>query len=63
MTFKEKRELESLPGLIAEKEKKKEELVAVISDPEFFKKNAHKSVEVNREIESINSELELLFER
>lgn len=63
MTFKEKRELESLPELIAEKEKKKEELVAVISDPEFFKKNAHKSVEVNREIETINSELESLFER
>jgi ATP-binding cassette subfamily F protein uup len=63
MTFKEKRELESIPDLIAEKEQKKEELVAIISDPEFFKKNAHKSVEVNREIESINSELELLFER
>jgi len=63
MTFKEKRELEALPELIAEKEKKKEELVAIISDPEFFKKNAHKSVEINREIEAVNSELESLFER
>lgn len=63
MTFKEKRELEAIPELIAEKEKRKEELVAVISDPEFFKKNAHKSVEVNREIEGINADLEALFER
>ncbi|HOP28378.1 MAG TPA: ATP-binding cassette domain-containing protein [Spirochaetota bacterium] len=63
MTFKEKRELEALPELIAEKEKRKEELVAIISDPEFFKKNAHKSVEINREIEAVNSELESLFER
>ncbi len=63
MTFKEKRELESIPELIAEKEKKKEELVAIISDPEFFKKNAHKSVEINREIEALNSKLESLFER
>ncbi len=63
LTFKEKRELESIPELIAEKEKKKEELVAIISDPDFFKKNAHKAVEVNREIEAISSELESLFER
>lgn len=63
MTFKEKRELESLPEFIAVKEKRREELVAAISDPEFFKKNARKSVEINCEIEAINAELENLFER
>jgi len=63
MTFKEKRELETLPEMIAEKEKRKEELVAVISDPEFFKKNAHKAVEVNREMQLLDSELEKLFIR
>ena len=63
MTFKEKRELEALPELIAEKEKKKEELVALISDPEFFKKNAHKAAEVNNEMKALDSELESLFER
>lgn len=63
MTFKEKREFETIPDLIAEKEKKKEELVGIINDPEFYQKNAHRAHEVNKEIEALDRELETLFER
>ena len=63
LTFKEKRELESLPEEIAEMEKKKDELIAIISDPEFYKKQAARSVEVNREIEEADLAIEQMLER
>jgi len=63
MSFKEKRELESLPAEIEALEGKKGELVALISDPEFYKKNAARAGEVNREISQIDSSLEGLMER
>jgi ATP-binding cassette subfamily F protein uup len=63
MTFKEKREFETIPDEIAAKEKRKEELVALIHDPEFYQQQAHRAAEVNREIESLDSELDALFER
>lgn len=63
LTFKEKRELETLPDEIAAVEKKKDELVALISDPEFYKKNAARSVEVNREIGELDVEHERLMQR
>jgi len=63
MTFNEKKEFETIPDEISAKEKRKEELVALINDPEFYQKNAHKAAEVNSEMEKIDSELEALFER
>jgi len=63
MTFKEKKEFETIPDDIAAKEKRKEELVALINNPEFYQKQAHKAHEVNREIEALDSELEFLFDR
>ncbi|HPS58330.1 MAG TPA: ATP-binding cassette domain-containing protein [Spirochaetota bacterium] len=63
LTFKEKRELETIPEMIAAVEKKKDELVALISDPEFYKKNAARSVEVNREIGELDAEHERLMQR
>ncbi len=63
LSFNEKKELEQLPEQIAELEQKKKELVELISDPEFYKKEAARSVEVNREIEAIDSRLEHMLER
>lgn len=63
MTFKEKKEFETIHDVIAAKEKRKEELVILIHDPEFYQQQAHKAGEVNKEIESLDSELEALFER
>ncbi|HNX24004.1 MAG TPA: ATP-binding cassette domain-containing protein [Spirochaetota bacterium] len=63
MTFKEKKEFETIPDDIAAKEKRKEELVALIHDPEFYQQQAHKASEVNKEIESIDADLEALFDR
>ena len=63
LTFKEKRVLESLPEEIAEMEKKKDELIAIISDPEFYKKHAARSAEVNREIEETDLAIEQMLER
>lgn len=63
LTFREKRELELLPDQIAANEKKKDELVAIISDPEFYKKNAARAVDVNREIEQLDAEHEKLMHR
>ncbi len=63
MTFKEKREFETIPDEISTLEKRKEELVAMLHDPDFFKQQAHKAGEVNREIEGLDSALESLFER
>jgi ATP-binding cassette subfamily F protein uup len=63
MTFKEKKEFETIPDDIAAKEKRKEELVALIHDPEFYQQQAHKAAEVNKEIESIDADLEALFDR
>jgi ATP-binding cassette subfamily F protein uup len=63
MTFKEKKEFETIHDVIAAKEKRKEELVILIHDPEFYQQQAHKAGEVNKEIESLDSELEVLFER
>ncbi len=63
MTFKEKKEFETIHDVIEAKEKRKEELVTLIHDPEFYQQQAHRASEVNREIEILDSELELLFER
>jgi len=63
MTFKEKKEFETIHDVIEAKEKRKEELVALIHDPEFYQQQSHRAAEVNREIEILDSELELLFER
>jgi ATP-binding cassette subfamily F protein uup len=63
MTFKEKKEFETIHDVIETKEKKKAELVTLIHDPEFYQQQAHRAAEVNREIETLDAELELLFER
>lgn len=63
MTFREKREYESIPDEIAVREKRKEELVGLIHDPEFFKTQAHRAPEINNEIETLDAELEALLER
>jgi ABC transport system ATP-binding/permease protein len=63
VTFKEKREFETIPDVIAAKEKRKEELVAMIHDPAFYQQQAHKAADVHREIVNLDTELESLLER
>ncbi len=63
MTFKEKKEFETIHDVIEEKEKKRDELVALIHDPEFYQQKAHKAAEVNKEIEHLEKEIESLMER
>ncbi len=63
MTFKEKKEFETIHDVIEEKEKKKDELVALIHDPEFYQQQAHKAADVNKEIQNLEKEIETLMER
>lgn len=63
VTFKDKREYETLPQLIDEKEKRKDELIEIINDPDFYKQSAHMVVEINKEIMALETEIEILLEK
>ncbi len=63
LSFKEKKELEALPGLLEEKEKRKHELIEMMSDPEFYQKKGTAVAETKTELEELEAELENLFAR
>ncbi len=63
LSFKEQRELDELPKLIASLEDEQSALTLQLSDPDFYKKNAAEARRVNQRIEEIETELLTALER
>nr|WP_315252966.1 ATP-binding cassette domain-containing protein [uncultured Duganella sp.] len=63
LSFKEQRELEELPKLIASLEDEQSALTLQLSDPDFYKKNAAEARRINQRIEEIETELLSALER
>ncbi|MYM88098.1 ATP-binding cassette domain-containing protein [Rugamonas sp. FT82W] len=63
LSFKEQRELDELPALIARLEDEQTALALQLSDPDFYKKNAAEAKRVNGRMEAIESELLAALER
>jgi ATP-binding cassette subfamily F protein uup len=57
LSFKEQRELDELPKLIAALEDEQSALNLQLSDPDFYKKNAAEAKRVNARIAAIEEEL------
>jgi len=57
LSFKEQRELDELPKLIAALEDEQTALTLQLSDPDFYKKNAHEAKRINARVEAIEGEL------
>ena len=63
LSFKEKKELESLPAVIEEKEKRKHEIFEMMADPAFYQQSGAKAAEIKKELEQLEKELIVLFAR
>jgi ATP-binding cassette subfamily F protein uup len=63
LSFKEQRELDELPKLIAALEDEQTALTLQLSDPDFYKKNAAEAKRVNTRIEEIEGELLAALEK
>ncbi len=63
LTFKEKKELESIPQEIEEKEKRKHEIFALMADPVFYQESGSKIAEIKEELEELEKDLVFLFAR
>lgn len=63
LTYHEKQELEKLPLLIEEKENQMEEINRRLAEPEFFQKDEAGFINLTREAERVQQELERLYER
>ncbi len=63
ITFKEKKELESIPRTIEEKEARKRELYAFLADPLFYREESRRVPAVRAEMEQVERELDQLLER
>jgi ATP-binding cassette subfamily F protein uup len=61
--YKQKRELESLPGRIEELEAALAELQAQLADPGFYKKDGSEIAGMHESLSSLQSELESSYER
>ncbi|KAA3610478.1 MAG: ATP-binding cassette domain-containing protein [Calditrichaeota bacterium] len=62
LSYKQKKDLEKLPSLIEELEKKQEAIHLKMSDPEFYK-DKEKVVALNAELTEIENQLETLYEQ
>lgn len=63
LSFKEERELEGLPDMIAALEEEQEQLHATLADPEFYKKAAAEVVALNSRLETLEHELSEAYRR
>ena len=63
LTFKEQRELESLPQNIAKREREQTELHATMADPDFFKQGGEQIAKATSRLETLDEELGKLFAR
>ncbi len=63
MSYKDQLELDKLPELLAELEKKIEAVHEQMSDPEFYQQDGEKIADTKQELEELEAELEQKFER
>ncbi|MEO2019932.1 MAG: ATP-binding cassette domain-containing protein [Fuerstiella sp.] len=63
LSFKEKRELDSLPEIIDNLEKRQAELQAVMADPEFYKSGGETIAALQGDLQATTAELEQSFQR
>ena len=63
LTYREKLELEKLPALIEEKELEMERINERLAEPDFFQKDEAGFIQLTREAEKVQQELEKLYER
>jgi len=63
LSFKEERELETLPDRISSLEAEQEQIHATLADPEFYKNSAAEAVPLNARLEAIDAELLTAYER
>ena len=63
LSFKEQRELDELPKLIAALEDEQSALALQLSDPDFYKKQAAEAKRVNARVEQIEAELLAALEK
>ncbi len=61
--YMEKRELESLPGLIDALEKEQDQLVADVSDPGFYQKEKSDITAVTSRLEQVQADIEKAYQR
>jgi ATP-binding cassette subfamily F protein uup len=58
LSFKEKRELETLPAVIEEKENRKHEIFRLMGDPSFYQESGNMVADLRVELELLEKELE-----
>ena len=63
LSFKENLELDEVPIVIEEKEKQKDQCVAKLGDPAFYKEQGHNIAALKNQLEDIDTELEKLYLR
>ncbi len=63
LTFSEKRELESLPGIIEAKENRMHEIYRMLAEPSFYQESAPRVAEINAELQEIERDIEILMSR
>jgi len=63
LSFKERKDLDEIPGLIERLEKEQEELYLTMTDPEYYKKTAEEIKTINERSEKIKEELSTAFDR
>ena len=63
LTMREQKELQEIPAIIEEKEKRKKEIYAILSDPAFYRESGSETTSLKAEIESIDRDLEKIFKR
>lgn len=63
LTYKEKRELEIIPGQIEDLEEQHGEIINTLSDPLFFKSDPKKGKELQEKLNEIDENLKKLYQR
>jgi ATP-binding cassette subfamily F protein uup len=63
LTFKETKELESIPRLIEDMEGRKQELYTLLADPVFYQESSRLVPGIKAELEQVERELEYLLDR
>lgn len=63
LTFLEKKELESIPRKIEDREERKQELYALLTNPSFYQESSRRVPEIKTELERVEQELEYLLKR
>lgn len=63
LSYKEKRELETLPQTIEKLEEQQQQLQQQLANPELYKANPHNAAQLKQQLDSIEKKLAIAFER